>query len=465
VHDVTTDRDSVVRSGQHLATRLGGVVIGPSDPEYDGARASFNAMIDRRPALIVRCASEADVVAALRFAQDEGLPITVRGGGHSIAGRSIADGAVMIDLSPMNRVEVDPAARVARVGPGAVGADLDAATQAHGLATTGGTYSTTGVIGLTIGGGMGFLARRFGLAVDSLLGADVVLADGTRVHAGADEHQDLYWALRGGGGGFGVVTSIELRLHPVGPEVAVAQVFYPWAEASDVLRQFRDFAVGAPDEVGAYALAVNVPPIPEFPEESHGGMTVAIIASHCGPVADGERILGPLTGLGKPLFSVLAPMPYSVLQQSFDAPVPPHQRYFWKTSYLGGIPDEAIDTFISSAEPLPGPFSSAYFETVGGAVGRVDPTATAFPHRDAPFNLGIAPGWSDVANDETAIGWARRFADAMAPYATGGMYVNYLGIEDVDRLRAAFGPNLERLMEIKSRHDPRGIFTGIPVPS
>jgi FAD/FMN-containing dehydrogenase len=459
VQDVTTDREAnEIRSKEELARRLDGALIRSTDDEYEAARAVWNGMIDRRPALIARCTSVDDVIASLDFARQHGLPITIRGGGHSVAGRSIADDALLTDLSSMNSVEVDPDARIARVGPGAVGADLDSATQEHGLATTGGTYSATGVIGLTLGGGMGFLARRFGMAVDNVMSADVVLADGSQVHASETEHPDLFWALRGGGGNFGIVTSMELRLHPVGPELAVAQAFYPWTEASDVLRRFREFAADAPDEVGCYALAVNVPPIADFPEGSHGATAAALVASHAGPVADGERALGPLTEFGNPLLAAVVPMPYATLQQSFDVAIPAHQRYYWKSAYLSGMPDEAIDTFVAHASPLPGPFSSAYFETMGGAIGRVDPAATAFPHRDAPFNLGINPGWADAATDEAAIAWAREFSDAMSPYSTGGLYANYAGHDDLDRLRAAYGGNLERLTKVKDRYDPKKVF-------
>ncbi len=454
VESATMERIAV----SELAETVSGDVIRPGDEAYESARSVWNGMIDRRPALIVRCTTAADVTASLAFARQHGLPVTVRGGGHSVAGRSIADDALLIDLGPMNGVEVDRDRRVARVGAGAVGADLDAATQEHGLATTGGTYSATGVIGLTLGGGMGFLARRFGMAVDNVMSADVVLADGSQVHASETEDPDLFWALRGGGGNFGVVTSMELRLHPVGPELAVAQAFYPWTEAVDVLRRFREFAEDAPDEVGCYALAVNVPPIPDFPEESHGTTAAALVASHAGPVADGERTLKPLTEMGSPLLAAVAPMPYATLQQSFDAGIPAHQRYYWKSAYLSGIPDEAIDAFVAHASPLPGPFSSAYFETMGGAVGRVDPAATAFPHRDAPFNLGINPGWSDAGADDAAIAWAREFADAMDPYSTGGLYANYAGQDDLDRLRAAYGGNLERLVKVKERYDPGQVF-------
>lgn len=442
-----------------LAGKLDGRALRAGDHGYDQAREVWNGMIDRRPPMIVQCASVDDVIAALAFARSHDLPLTVRGAGHSIAGKSTTEEGMVIDLGRMKGVEVDVDARVARVAPGAVGADLDAAAQVHGLATTGGTYSTTGVIGLTLGGGMGFLARRYGLAVDNLLSADVVLADGSQVHASETEHPDLFWALRGGGGNFGIVTSIELRLHEVGPQIAVAQVFYPWDVAGDVFRMYRDFVSDAPDEVGGYALAVNVPPIPEFPQASHGSTAVALVFSHSGPADEGERVLRPLTEFATPLFSVLVPMDYAVLQQSFDAPVPAHQRYYWKSSYLTGIPDEAIDAFVAHADPLPGPYTSAYFETMGGAIARVDPAATAFPHRNAPFNVAMSPGWADAAADDTCVAWARDFADAMSPWATGGIYANYADRDDAHRLRASYGPNLERLAEIKARYDRDEVFS------
>jgi FAD/FMN-containing dehydrogenase len=455
----TRDRSTGATPGQsELVDRIDGRVILPTDERYDAARRVWNGMIDRRPAMIVECTGPGDVVEALAHARREQLPITVRGGGHGVAGRAVCDDGMVIDLASMNDVDVDPDARVAGVGPGATGADLDRATQAVGLATTSGTDSTTGVIGLTLGGGMGFLARSFGMAVDNLLGADVVLADGRQVHASETEHPDLFWALRGGGGSFGVVTGIEMRLHPVGPRVAVAQAFYPWQEATDVLRAYREFSADAPDEVGCYALAVNVPPVDPFPAEAHGTTAVAIVAGHAGPVEEGERVLRPLCEFGTPLLGGVQEMDYAVLQQTFDVANPAGKRYFWKSAYLSGMPDEAIETFISHADPLPGAYSAAYFETVGGAVGRVDPAATAFPHRTAPFNLGIGAGWDDPATDEAAIDWARRFNDAMSPFSTGGMYVNYVGDDDLGRLDATFGGNVKRLRQVKERYDPDQVF-------
>lgn len=447
-----------IRSAPALAGQLQGRLIGPEDPEYDTARSVWNGMIDRHPSMVVECAGADDIVAALYFARDAGLPVTVRGAGHNVAGQAVADDALVIDLGPMNHVEIDAKARIARVGPGARGADLDLASQAAGLATTGGTDSTTGVVGLTLGGGMGFLGRAFGLASDNLLGADVVLADGTRVHASATEHPDLFWALRGGGRHMGVVTEIELRLHPLGPEIAVVQAFYPFGDAIGHLRSFRDFFADAPDEAGGYALAVNVPPVEPFPAEAHGTTALAIVASHAGAIEEGIRSLAPLGELGSSLLAVTAPMPYAALQQAFDAGNPAGKRYFWKSAYLRELPDKAIEAFAAHADPLPGPFSAAYFEAMGGAIGRTDPSATAFPHRDAPFNFALSAGWESSQDDERAVGWSRAFHDAMLPWSTGGLYANYIGGDDVGRLEASFGPNLDRLRQVKERYDPEGVF-------
>jgi len=441
-----------------LAGALRGRLVQPEDNDYQEARSVWNAMIDRRPALIAQCAGVADVIQALAFAREHGVAVTVRGAGHSVAGKSASDDALMIDLGSMRWVQVDPEARVARVGPGAVGGDLDTETQVFGLATTGGTDSTTGVIGLTLGGGIGFLGRRFGLASDNLLSADVVLADGRVVRASEAQNVDLFWALRGGGGNFGVVTAIELRLHPVGPEVMVVQAFHPYEAAGAALRFYRDFTAEAPDEIGGYALAVNVPPVPGFPEAFHGKTAIALVVSHAGSLEDGEAALRPLAEFGDPMLKVMTPMPYAVLQQSFDAANPAGQRYFWKSQYLAGLPDEAIDVFVERADPLPGPFSAAWFEPLRGAAGRLDPAATAFPHRGAAYNFAISAGWTDPASDERAIGWTRAFHDAMTPYSTGGVYANYIGLDDVARLRAAFGENFDRLRQVKAKYDPEGVF-------
>ena len=447
------------QAAQSLAVRFGDRLVRSGDDGYDAARAVWNGMIDRRPAMIARCTSVDDVVAAVAFARRQALPVAVRGGGHGVAGRAVCDDGLVIDLGPMRWVRVDPEAKVAHVGPGAVGADLDRESQSFSLATTGGTDSTTGVIGLSIGGGFGFLARRFGLAADNVLAAEVVLADGRIVRTGDDEHGDLLWALRGGGGNFGVVTELELQLHPLGPEVAVAQVFHPCRSATSALRQFRDFMAGAPDEVGAFALGVNVPPVAPFPEEHHGRTAIAVVAAYAGRPEEGVAALAPLAEFGEPILSAVAPMPYCALQQSFDAGSPPGQRYFWKSQYLTGLPDDAIDAFVGQIDPLPGPFSAAWFEPLGGAIGRRDPDSTAFPHRLAAYNFAAQAGWTDEADDERAISWARAFNASMRGFSTGGLYANYAGLDDTDRQRAFYGQNYQRLAQVKARYDPDGVFS------
>jgi FAD/FMN-containing dehydrogenase len=441
-----------------LAAAIRGRLVQPADPDYDAARALWNGMIDRRPVLIAQCTGVADVRAAIGFARDHDLPVSVMGGRHSVAGRSCLDGALLIDLGAMSWARVDAAAQTVRVGPGTPGGQMDHETQAFALATTGGTDSSTGVIGLTLGGGMGFLGRRFGLAIDNLLSAEVVLADGRVVRASEQEHPDLFWALRGGGGGLGVVTEMELRLHPVGPELASAQVFLPWSVAEDAVRFYREFTAEMAPEIGCYLLAANVPPIDPFPEEYQGTTAAVLVASHCGDVEQGLAALRPITEIAEPIFSMLAPLPYTALQQSFDAANPAGKRFFWKSEYLASLPDEALETFLAHADPLPGPFSAAFFEALGGAMAEQAPSATAFPHRGAAYNFAACAGWEDPARDDAAIAWARRFHEAMTPFGTGGVYANYVGLDDVDRAPAVYGENSARLATIRGEYDPGGIF-------
>lgn len=438
--------------------RLRGELLRPGDPGYEDARRLWNGMVDRRPALIVRCHGTADVVAALDLARNRGLAVSVRGGGHGVAGKAVVDGGLMIDLSPMDDVHVDPAAKVARVGPGATWGQLDRETQAFGLATTGGVDSRTGVAGLTLGGGIGYLARSCGLAVDNLRAAEVVLADGRVVTADADHHPDLYWALRGGGGNFGVVTSFELGMHEVGPEVMTAQVFLPMEDAAEALRRYRDFQTAAADEVSCFALFVNVPPVEPFPEERYGQTALALVACHSGDLDRAADDLAPLTSIGEPMLSVVAPMPYATLQSSFDAGAPEGARYYWKAMYLDEVSDDAIDTLVERVSPLPGPYANVFFEPLGGAVGRVPPTATAFAHRHVRFGLGITAGWDDPDHDATAIAWVRSLHQVMAPYGNGGVYTNYLDHDDEDRVGAAYASNLDRLQAVKAVYDPDNVF-------
>jgi FAD/FMN-containing dehydrogenase len=435
-----------------------GKLIQPGDADYDEARAVWNGMIDRKPAAIVQCADVDDVINAVNLARENDLMISIKGGGHGVAGRSVCDDGLMIDFSSMKFVKVDPEARTATVEPGATLADLDAATQKHGLATTGGLVSETGVAGLTLGGGVGYLARKYGLTVDNLISADVVTADGKLIHASDDENPDLMWALRGGGGNFGIVTSFEFKLHEVGPEVLTAQIFYPMEDAEGVLRAYRDFAAEAPDEMACYALAVNVPPMEPFPEEYHMKTAIVLVACYVGDTKEGKKLLESLQKLGEPVFQVVGQMPYVALQQSFDKGAPKGGRYYWKAHYMEGLPDEAIKKFVENVDPLPGPFSLVGIEPMGGAISRVKPSSTAFPDRNAVFGMGIWSGWTEASDDEKAIEWTREFHKAMEPYSTGGVYANYLDRDDDDRVKDAFGVNHDRLRKIKAKYDPDNFF-------
>jgi FAD/FMN-containing dehydrogenase len=430
-------------------------VLTADDPGYDAARAVWNGMIDRHPALIARCTGTADVMAAVRFARAEGLPLSVKAGGHSIAGKAVRDGALLIDLSLMSQIHVDPGARIARAGGGARWGDFDHEAQAFGLACTGGVVSTTGVAGLTLGGGIGYLTRTHGLACDNLMAADVVTADGGLVRASETENADLLWGLRGGGGNFGIVTSLEFQLHPLGPIVAAAIVFHPIDAARDVLTHYRNFTASAPDEVACYAMIVNAPE--DLPAEHQGRPVLALIACYSGDVEKGKSLLAPLAGFGKPISALVDGLPYSVLQTSFDAGNPAGERYYWKTQHLSGLDDGLLDAVVRFGTDLHGTLSIIGIEPLGGAQGRVDPGATAFAHRHTPFSLGIWCGWSDPDDDAANIDWTRRFFDAVKPYGAG-VYVNYLGEDEGDRIDEAYGDNLARLVALKRKWDPENVF-------
>ena len=432
-----------------------GPLLLPGDEGYDAARAVWNGMIDRRPAVIARCHGAADVIAAVNAARGAGLPVSIRGGGHNVGGKAVCDGGVMLDLTAMRWVRVDAEARRARAGGGTLWGDFDHEAQAFGLTCTGGVVSTTGVAGLTLGGGIGYLTRRYGLACDNLVAADVVTADGRLVHASDDENPELMWALRGGGGNFGVVTSLEFQLHPVGPDVAAAVVFYPMDQAGDVLRRYRAFAEAAPDALACYAMVVNAPP--DLPTEHQGRPVLAIVGCHADDVDAGKALLQPVTAFGQPISALVDAMPYTALQTSFDAGNPTGQRYYWKSQHLTGLPDELIDAVCRFAGDLHGEFTIIGIEPLGGAYGRVSPDATAFPHRDVPFSLGIWTGWAEPAADADNVAWTRDFFAAVQPFGAGA-YVNYLGDDEGDRIDEAYGGNLARLVEIKRRWDPDNLF-------
>lgn len=442
-----------------LRASLQGTMLLPGDDGYNEARGVWNGVFDPRPVAIVRCRAPDDVVAAINFARQHRLPLSVRGGGHSYAGHSVKDNALALDLSLMDRVTVDPDGRRASVEAGATWADVDAATQAHGLATTGGTVSSVGVAGFTLGGGTGYLARKYGLAADNLMGADVVTADGRLVRASSDENQDLLWALRGGGGNFGVVTAFELRLHEVGPDVVMLQAFHSFDDAPRVLRFYRDFMDHAPDEVNVYAFMLRTPPVEPFPQKYHGQVAVALVGCHCGPVAGAEMALKPLAEFGQPFLAAVQRTAYTAAQQAFDAGMPKGLRWYSRFHYLKALPDSAIDTVLRFTESLPGEFTMAYFERGGGAADRVARDAVAFPHRDPAYGIHIFPGWTEPADDARMREWARQFHDAMAEHATGGVYVNMLASDEAERVPAAYGANYDRLVALKRVWDPDNLFS------
>jgi FAD/FMN-containing dehydrogenase len=447
--------DAEVKS---LAGVFSGELIAPGNPRYETARRVWNGMVDRRPALIARCAHEGDVIAALRFARERGLPVAVRGGGHNVAGNAVCDGGVVIDLSAQKGIHVDPARRTARAQPGVLLGELDRATQAFGLATPTGNVSMTGIAGLTLGGGLGWIARKHGPTCDNLLCADLVTADGDRVRASSEQNPDLLWGLRGGGGNFGAVTSFEYRLHPVGPQVIAGGVVHPFADAAEVFRFFADFAADAPDELSVLASTFRASPAHPVPPEMQGELVTVLAVCYAGDLAAGEQALRPLRSFGRPLADLIAPMPYTALQTGSDAAYPSGQHNYWKSHYVGEITDGAIATVIEHAPLMSSPQSAFYFQHLGGAIGRAGAETAAFGHRDAAFDFAILTVWQDPAETAEHTTWARDFFAAMQPYATG-VYVNNLGIEGADRVRAAYAPETyERLVALKQTYDPHNIF-------
>ncbi|ALK97849.1 FAD-linked oxidase [Massilia sp. WF1] len=437
---------------------LRGPVMQPGDPGYDDARAVWNAMIDKRPAFIARCSGTADVIAAVKFARANGLPLAVRGGGHSIAGSALCDDGLVIDLSAMRAVHVDPRARQAWVSGGATLGDVDHETQACGLAVPLGINSTTGAGGLTLGGGFGWLSRMYGLAVDNLVGAEIVTADGQRRWAGLQEEPDLFWALRGGGGNFGVVTLFQFALHPVGPEVTAGLVVFPAAQGREVMRRYRDLVDTLPDELSVWAVLRQAPPLPFLPPESHGSDIVALaLFSPQAPDAV-LPLLERVRGFGQPLGEHVGAMPYEAWQKIFDPLLAPGARNYWKSHNFTHLSDEAIDVVLRYAGSLPSPHCEIFLGLIGGKANQRPPEATAYPHRNVQFAMNVHGRWLDAGDDAKIVGWAREFFAAAAPYAAGSVYINFLTQEEGARIHEAYGPNYARLVEIKQRYDPDNLF-------
>lgn len=442
----------------NFKSTLRGPVLQTGDSDYDTARTIWNTMIDRRPALIVRCLGAADVMTSIDFARQHGLLLAVRGGGHNIAGNAVCDDGLMLDMSLMKSVQIAPTAKRAYVEAGATLRDFDHEAQAFGLATPLGINSTTGVAGLTLGGGFGWLSRMYGLTVDNLVAAEIVTADGQFLRADANSHADLFWAIRGGGGNFGVVTMFEFTLHPVGPQVLAGLIVFPQAQAKQVLTQYRDFVDSMPDQLGVWAVLRQAPPLPFLPAAVHGQNVVVLALFYLGNVDDGTRLIAPLRGFGQALGEHIGPMPYKAWQQAFDPLLAPGARNYWKSHNFSKLSNDAIDIVVHYARDLPSPQCEIFLGLVGGQASRAAPDATAYPHRDALYVMNVHTRWTDPAEDDKCISWARNFFNASAPFADSSVYVNFLTQDEAGRINAAYGPNYQRLVQVKNKYDPQNLF-------
>ena len=440
-----------------LREQVRGAVITADDEGYDQARRVYNAMIDRRPRVVVRAANAGDAATAVRFARANGLEVAVRGGSHSVPGFGTVDDGVVIDLGAMRGVRVDPGARTARAEGGATWGDFNAATYPYGLATTGGIISTTGVGGLTLGGGIGYLARGFGLSCDNLVSADVVTADGRILVANEDENADLFWALRGGGGNFGIVTSLEFRLHPV-KDIYGGPMFFSLDDAGDVLRFYREFIQDAPEQFGGFPAYQIAPPLPFIPEDRHGEPFLAFVSCWAGPLEEGEQALKPLRDVAPVVAEHVGPMPYPALNSAFDGLVPPGLQHYWKANFVRTLSDEAIEAHLAHGPRVPVVNSTMHIYPINGAVHRVAPDATAFGHRDATFATVIAGMWPDPAQNDANTQWVRDYYGATAPHSEPGGYVNFMADDDQDRVAANYGGNYDRLRTVKRVYDPDNVF-------
>ena len=426
-----------------------GAVLTAGEPGYEEGRRVWNAIIDKRPAVIARCRTAVDVIAAVKFARTNGLPVAIRGGAHNVAGRATCDGGIVIDCAEMKSIRVDPAARTARAEPGVRWAELDRETQAFGLATTGGTVGDTGIGGLTLGGGFGWLGGALGMTADNLIAADVVLATGELVHANAESNSDLLWALRGGGSNFGVVTSFEYRLHPIGPMIVGGLVMHPFDRAAEVLRFYGDFIRTAPDCLTVAAVLLTGP---------DGQKACGLAAACVGPVDEGEKAVLPIKQFGPPVLDMLGPIPYLGQQALLERAMPPNLLNYWKADFIKDMSDGVIQTAIEAYARVPSPLSSILFFPIHGAASRIAPDAAAYPHR-AGIHMGLYSLWNDAGQNEPNVTWARQLWKAIQPFATGGVYVNELGEDDGDeRVRQAYGANYERLTRIKAKFDPQNVF-------
>ncbi len=453
---INLDREKL----DELENQIRGELITSQSKIYDEARTVWNGLIDKTPALVVRCMNTGDVVDTLNFARENNLLVAVRSGGHNVAGNAVCDDGIVIDLSEMKGIHVDPETRTARVQPGADWGDVDKETQLHGLVTPGGQVSITGVAGLTLGGGMGYLRRKWGLTCDNLISAEIVTAEGEVITASADKNEDLFWAIRGGGGNFGVVTSFEFQLHPLGPEIYGALTIYPFDDATSVLRKWRDFALNAPKEVTCDAHIWGMPPLPGVPEEMHWAPVVIIAGMYAGPVDEGKQLLQPAAELGTPIEDMSGPRPYVEMQSDLDPLFADGQLYYWKSLFSDSLNDVLIDEIVAHAAEKPSKKCLFALRTLGGAMSEVPEEATAYGNRDAMFNISIDNTWQDHSKTDDMIAWTRSAWSSLHEKTDGGVYVNFAGFgEEKDKLsQAIHGKNYERLQKVKSKYDPDNFF-------
>ncbi len=446
------------KAAESLKGKIKGRLVQPGDSEFDEARTVWNAMIDRRPAVIVQCAGAGDVPHAIRSARENGLEISIRGAGHNIAGTAVCDGGMMIDFSDMKSVRVDAGKKRATVDPGATLADFDGAVQKHGLATPVGINSTTGISGLTLGGGFGWLTRKYGMTVDNLVSADVVTAEGEKKTASAEGHADLFWAIRGGGGNFGVVTRYEYALHAAGPEILAGLIVFPFHQAGQVINQYREYVTSIPEELNVWIVLRQAPPLPFLPEAVHGKEVIVLAIFYAGDLDKVEKLIAPIRGFGDSHGEHIGRQPYVNWQQAFDPLLTPGARNYWKSHNFTELSNEALEMALEYTGKLPSPQCEIFIGLIAGAPNRVAPDAMAYGHRDAKFVLNVHSRWDEAAQDDACIGWAREFFKASAPYASSGAYVNFMTADEADRVAAAYGANYARLAKLKKQFDPDNVF-------
>ncbi len=449
--------DDVALSG--LSSALQGKLIQQGDAIYDETRAVWNAMIDKRPGLIAQCASASDIVAAVKFAREHDLLVAVRGAGHNIAGKAVCEGGLMIDLSEMRGVRVDADAKRAFVEPGATLGDIDGATAAHRLVVPTGINSTTGIAGLVLGGGFGWLSRKLGMTIDNLVSADVVTADGSELHASEDENPDLFWALRGGGANFGVVTQFEFQLHAVGPDLLSGLIVFPQSQAEEALKKYAAFTKTMPEDLNVWTVLRKAPPLPFLPEDVHGTDVILFALCWAGDPEEGEKAIAPIREFGDPVGEHVGVQPFAAWQQAFDPLLTPGLRNYWKSHNFTEVSDGLIDVLVENAANVPTGHCEVFIACLGGATSRVAPDAMAYSHRDANYVMNVHGRWETAAEDAAGIAWARGAFDGAAPFATGGVYVNFMPDDEEDRIGAAYGVNQARLAELKKKYDPTNFFS------